>query len=190
MGKILSKNRRSTNTNSGRTSHDVNATSNMVSGQMAQNPMHTHASGKAAHDALASDFMANVTSGLDSLINRGQAAMQDNPAMLNFMNDIGMDVPAPQPQPPLMAAQNPAPQQQAQPAPQPAPVQPQPEVNPYLEKYPWLANMDPEQQAKVTSFLEKADERKAERAARREKRARGFLEMDMDAIRGAGSYDL
>lgn len=182
----MGKNRRSTNTNSGRTSHDAATTSSLMNNMMAKNPMHTREQGQSSMMGMIDGMMANMDSFVDKMDSKvaGLFGGGVNPAKAHFMGQTGTQMAPVQAHPMEQAAvaANPAPQQ-----PQVAPVAP---AEPEQQLPPWAANLDPKAQEALKGWMAKRQERIDRREARRE-RADQFLGLDMNRRRGAGrSYDL
>lgn len=183
----MGKNRRSTNTNSGRTSHDAATSTNLMNNMMAKNPMHTREQGQSSLMGMIDGMMDNMDGFVDRMDSKvaGIFGGGVNPAKEHFMSQTGTQMAPAQAHPMEQAAMatNPAPQQ----SPQVAPVAPE-DTGPQLP--PWAAKLDPKAQEALKGWMTKRQERIDRRDERRE-RADQFLGLDMNRRRGAGErYDL
>jgi hypothetical protein len=178
----MGKNRRSSNTNSGRTSHDAATSTNLMNNMMSKNPMHTREQGQSSMMGMIDGMMDNMDGFVDKMDQKvaGIFGGGVNPAKAHFMGQTGTQM-APAPQQQMMA-----PQQQPDPA-VAAPVAPADE-GPELP--PWASKLSPEAQGALKGWMSKRQER-IDRRDERRARADEFLGLDMNRRRGAGrSYDL
>lgn len=185
----MGKNRRSSNTNSGRTSHDSATSTANMDAMMAKNPMHTREQGQNSLMGMIDGMMANMDGFVDKMDSKVGSIFGGgvNPAKAHFMGQTGTQM-APIPSPMsdkdmemMMTPNNQQPLPQGVAPDQPSNTQ---------ELPPWAAKLDPKAQEALKGWMAKRQERVDRRDARRE-RADQFLGLDMNRRRGAGrSYDL
>lgn len=178
----MGKNRRSTNTNSGRTSHDAATSTSLMNNMMAKNPMHTREQGQSSMMGMINGMMDNMDGFVDRMDQKvaGIFGGGVNPAKAHFMSQTGTQM-APAPQQQMMASQDPT---VAAPSAPVAPVDEGPQLP------PWAAKLSPEAQGALKGWMSKRQER-VDRRDERRARADEFLGLDMNRRRGAGrSYDL
>ena len=184
----MGKNRRSSNTNSGRTSHDAATSTNLMNNMMAKNPMHTREQGESSLMGMIGGMMDNMDGFVDKMDGKVASVFGGgvNPAKAHFMGQTGTEMQMPT-QPPQMQMA-PMQQQPATAAPAPMPNEAPADTGPQLP--PWAAKLDPKAQEALKGWMTKRQERIERRDERRE-RADQFLGLDMNRRRGAGrSYDL
>jgi hypothetical protein len=185
----MGKNRRKSNTNSGRTSHDAATSTNLMNNMMAKNPMHTREQGQSSMMGMIDGMMSNMDGFVDKMDNKvaGIFGGGVNPAKAHFMSQTGTEMIPAGPAGDRDIAMMMSPSQEPAVAAPAAPVAPADE-GPELP--PWASKLSPEAQGALKGWMSKRQER-IDRRDERRARADEFLGLDMNRRRGAGrSYDL